>query len=111
VLSSETNNDGSGVSQGHRRDHFGPATQRWALQMKKEEHAPKEPFNTPACAQFFFGPRGRDTGALLLVLGIPRDDRNRSKHAMNPSNEAQAPLGSIQTDDTGADLVKAYGPC
>ena len=63
-----------------------------------------------AFAKFFLGPGWRQAGTVLLVFGIPRDDSDSTKHGMNPGNEAQAPIGSIQTDDTGADLVKAYGP-
>src|SRR5437588_10225292 len=30
---------------------------------------------------------------------------------MNPGNEAQAPIGRIQADDTGTNLVEPLGPC
>ncbi len=47
----------------------------------------------------------------LLAFGIPRNNSNGTQHGMNPGNEAQTPIGSIQTDDTGTDLVKTYGSC
>ena len=55
VLSSETNNDGSGVSEGHLRDHLGPATQWWALEMEKEKHASKEALNEARACRVLLG--------------------------------------------------------
>ena len=63
-------------------------------------------------AEFFSGPGGRQTGAIFLVFGIPRDDDSDStKHSMNPGNQTQAPIGGIQADDPGTDLIELFGPC
>jgi hypothetical protein len=63
-----------------------------------------------AFAQFFFGPGRWQAGTVLLVFGIPRDDSDCPKHAMNPGNEMQPPIGGIQADDTGTDLIQAHCP-
>src|SRR6266487_1524576 len=59
LLSSETNDDGSGVGQGDLRDNLGPATERWTLEMKKEKNPSKEALDATPLAQFFFGPGRR----------------------------------------------------
>src|SRR2546421_8286306 len=79
--------------------------------MEKEKHTPKEAFDGATLAQFFSGPCGRQAGAVLLVLGIPSDDGDCSKHAMNPGNQTQAPISRVQTDDARVDLIEAHGPC
>jgi len=58
------------------------------LQVKKEKNASKEALDATAFAKFFFGPGWRQAGTLLLVFGIPRDNRNSSKYGMNPGNAA-----------------------
>jgi hypothetical protein len=63
--------------------------------MKEEKNATKEALDAAAFAQFFLGPGGRQAGTLLLVFGIPRDDSDSPKHAMNPSNEMQTPIGGV----------------
>ena len=73
--------------------------------MKKEKHASKEAFDTTAFAEFFPGPARWQAGTLLLVCGIPRDNRNRSKDGMNPGNEAQAPIRCVETDNTRTDVI------
>ena len=63
-------------------------------------------------AEFFSGPGGRQTGAIFLVFGIPRDDDSDStKHSMNPGNEAQTSIGCVQTDDPRPDLIQTHRPC
>jgi hypothetical protein len=109
-LSSEPNNDRSGIGQGNLGSNLRPATERRALEMKKEKNPPKEAFDATAFAKFFFGPGRWQTGAVLLIFGIPRDDSDGTKHGMNPGDEAQTPIGSVQADDTGTDLVEAHGP-
>src|SRR5437868_888422 len=111
LLGRQPNNDGSGVGQGHLRGNLRPATQGWALEVKKEKKASKEAFDATAFAKFFFGPGGRQAGTLLLVFGIPRDNRNGSKDAMNPGNEAQAPIGCVETDNTRTDPIQTHRPC
>ena len=44
------------------------------------------------------------------LLGFPRDASFGTKHGMNPGDEAQAPICCVQADETGMDLVEAYGP-
>ena len=63
--------------------------------MKEEKNAPKEAFDATAFAQFFRGPGWWQAGTVLLVLGIPRDDGDSPKHAMNPGNETQTPIGGV----------------
>jgi len=78
--------------------------------MKEEKNASKEALDATAFPEFFFGPGRRETGAILLTLGIPRNDGYGSKYGMNPGNEAQTPIGSIQADDAGTDLVELHSP-
>jgi len=79
--------------------------------MKEEENAPKEAFDAAALPKFFSGPGWRQAGAVLLVFGIPRNDSDSTNGRMNPGDEAKTPIGCVQTDDTGTDLVEVYGPC
>ena len=88
MLSSQTNDDGSRISQSDLRSNSRPATQRWTLQVKEEKNTAKEAFDGTALAQFLFGPSGRQTGSIFLPLGIPRNDGHGTKHSMNPGNEA-----------------------
>jgi hypothetical protein len=63
--------------------------------MKEEKNATKEAFDAAAFAKFFRGPGGWQAGTVLLVFGIPRDDSDGTKHAMNPGNETQTPIGGV----------------
>jgi hypothetical protein len=63
--------------------------------MKKEEDAAKEAFDGGAFAEFLFGPSGRQARAVLLSLGVPGNDGDGMKVGMDPSDEAQAPIGGI----------------
>src|SRR5438093_2178 len=78
--------------------------------MKEEKDAAKEAFDATALAQFLFGPGGRQAGAVLLTLGVPGDDRDRSEGGMDPSDEAQPPIGRIQADHPRADRIQAHRP-
>ena len=49
----------TGIGQGNLRSNLRPATQRRALEMKKEKNPSKEAFNAAPFAQFFFGPGWR----------------------------------------------------
>jgi hypothetical protein len=80
------------------------------LEAKEEKNAPEEALDTAAFAQFFSRPSWRQAGAIFLASGIPRNNGDSSQYGMNPGNEAQAPIGSIQTNDTRTDLVKLYCP-
>src|SRR6266699_2720491 len=75
--------------------------------MKKEEDAAKEAFDRTAFAEFLFGPSGRQARAVFLALGVPGDDSDGMKGGVDPSDEAQAPIGGIQADDARADGVEA----
>jgi hypothetical protein len=78
--------------------------------MKEEKNATKEAFDTAAFAQFFPGPSWRQAGTVLLVFGIPRNDGDSTKNGVNPGNETQTPICSVQANDTGTNLVEAHGP-
>ncbi len=64
--------------------------------MKKEENPPKEALNATAFAQFFSGPGRGQAGMLFAVLGIVGHDGNGTKDGVNPSDQTQAPIGSVQ---------------
>jgi hypothetical protein len=66
------------------------------LQVKKEEDAAKEALDGTALAEFFFGPGWWQAGAVLVAFGIPGDDRDSVEARMDPSNEAQAPIGVVR---------------
>src|SRR6266567_3240868 len=73
--------------------------------MKKEEDAAKEAFDRTAFAEFLFGPSGRQARAVFLALGVPGDDSDGMKGGVDPSDEAQAPIGGMR-----ADGVEAHRP-
>jgi hypothetical protein len=79
--------------------------------VKKEKNATKEAFDGTPLAEFFSRPRGRQAGAVLQVLGIERHDGDSPKHAMNPSNQAYAPISGVQTDNPRMDVVELPSPC
>jgi len=80
------------------------------LQVKKEKNASKEALDATPLAKFFFRPGGWQARMAFLIFGIPRDDSNGTKHAVNPGDEAQALIGGVQAKNTGADLVETHGP-
>jgi|SRR6516164_2561173 hypothetical protein len=41
---------------------------------------------------------------------VPGDDSDRMQRRVDPADEAQAPIGGIQADDTRTDGVEAYSP-
>src|SRR5260221_1623077 len=110
MLSSKSDNIGGRVGQGDLSGEGRPATQRGALQVKKEEHAAKEAFDGAAFAEFFFSPGGRKAGAVFLSFGIPGNDGNCAQDRMDPDDEAKTPVGGIQADDARVDLIQAHGP-
>jgi len=79
--------------------------------MKKEKNAAKEAFNATSFAKFFSGPGGRQARAVLAVLGIEGHNGHSPKHAMNPSNQTQAPIGCVEPDNPRPDLIEAQSPC
>ena len=52
--------------------------------------------------------RSRQASAVLLSLGIPRNHCNGSQGSVDPVDELQAPIGSIQPDDAGMQVVEAH---
>jgi len=87
-MGSQSDDDGSRVGEGDLPNHGGPAKERRTLQVKEEKYPAKEAFNATAFAQFLLGPRRRQTGTVLLSLGIPGNDRNSAQSCMNPGDEA-----------------------
>ena len=78
--------------------------------MKEQEDATKEAFDGTAQAEFLFGPGGRQAGTVLLPLGIPGDDGCGVQGGVNPGDEAQAPIGRVQADETRTDGIDPHGP-
>jgi hypothetical protein len=69
-LRSQSNNDGSCVGEGNLPNHGGPASERRTLEAKEEKDAAKEAKSGTAFAQFLPRSGGRQTGAVLLPLGV-----------------------------------------
>jgi hypothetical protein len=78
--------------------------------MKEKEHAAKEELNGIALAQFLFGRGWRQTGAVLLPLWVPGDDGDGKQGGMNPGDQAQTPIRSVQADDRWVDRIEAHSP-
>ena len=108
--SSEGDDDGSRVGQGDLSGNGRPTTERGPLEMKEEKDATKEAFDAAAFAQFRFRPSGRQAGAVLLTFGVPGYDGYSAKRGMDPADEAQPPIGSIQADHPRANVVEMHGP-
>lgn len=96
MLGSQSNDDGSSVRQGDLSSHCGPSRKRRASEAKEEKDPAKETLDGTALAEFFTGPGGRQTRAIFLVFGIPRDDGHYPQHRVNPSDKAQSPTGNPQ---------------
>jgi len=79
--------------------------------MEKEKNASKEALDAAALAEFFSAPSWWQARTVLLVFGIPRNNSNGPEHSMNPGYEAQAPIGCIQANNTGTDLIEVHGSC
>jgi hypothetical protein len=99
VPSSQGDYDASRIGQGDLPDNGRPARERRPLQAKEEEHTTKEAFDGGTLAQFFGCPSGRQTGAILLILGVLGNHRNGSQAGMDPVNELQAPIARLQPND------------
>ncbi len=110
MLSSQRNNNGSGVGQSDLRDDGRPATQRRTLQSKEEEDPSEEAFDAGAFSQLVSGPGGWEAGAVFLAFGIPGDDGDGSQHGVDLGDQAQTPIACIQADDARMDVVKAERP-
>src|SRR5437588_582336 len=78
--------------------------------MKEEKDAAKEAFDGTALAQFLGCPGRRQAGAVLLPFGVPGDDRCGVQSAMDPGNELEAPIASIQADHARANRVETQRP-
>src|SRR5713226_8730142 len=96
LLGNQSDNDGSRVRQGDLCGNGGRTRQWWTLEMREEENASEEALDTAALAQFFFGPGRRQTGAVFLTFGIPRNDGNGTQDGVDPHDQAQPPIGCIQ---------------
>jgi len=79
--------------------------------MKEKKNAAKEAFNGAALAQFLSRPGGRQTGAVFLTFGVPRNDGHRTQDTVNPANETQTPIGGIQTDHARMNAIQMHRPC
>src|SRR6266576_6351003 len=78
---------------------------------KREKREASEAFDGTALAKFFSGPGWGQARAVLLVLGVPRHNGHSPKDPMNPSNQTQAPIGCIQTDDPRTNVIQTHRPC
>ena len=78
--------------------------------VKEQEDAAQKAFDRTALAQFVLGPGGRQAGAVLLPLGIPGNDGGGMQGSVDPTDEAQAPIGGIQADEARADLIEMHRP-
>jgi hypothetical protein len=67
--------DASRIGQGDLPDNGRPARERRPLQAKGA-------FDGGTLAQFFGCPSGRQTGAILLIFGVPGNHRNGSQAGM-----------------------------
>ena len=72
--------------------------------MKEQKDSTEEAFDAGAFAQLLSRPGGRKAGAVFLSFGVPGKNRHGSKDLMDPSDETQAPIARIQTDDQGVTL-------
>src|SRR5260370_7800694 len=110
LLGSQSDDNGGRVGQSDLPSYGGPARQRRTLQAKEQKNATKKAFNGAAYSQFPFSPSGRQTGAVFLSFGIPRDNHHRTQDPVNPGDEMQAPIGSIQTDDARTNAIQMHRP-
>jgi hypothetical protein len=113
LLGGQGNENSSRVGEGDVRGDSGPAAEWRALQAKEAEQAEdaaKEALDAGALAEFFGGPGGRQTGAILLSLRIPGDDGHRPERRVDPGNEASAPVASVEPNDARAQPIEAHGP-
>jgi hypothetical protein len=94
MLSGQSDNNGSIVGQSNLIDDDQPARQWGTLEMKEEENSREEASMVLRQAQFVCGPSRWEAGGILLVFGIPKDDRNDSQGVMDPGNQVQAPIRS-----------------
>lgn len=105
--SGQGDDDGSRRGQGDLPDKSRPARERRPRHPKEEENPAKEAFDRGPLAQFFLGPSWGQAGALLLAFGVPGHKRYGSQAGMDPVDQLQAPIGSIQADDAGMQVVEA----
>ena len=110
LLGSQSDDDGGRVGQSDLSCNGRPATERGPLEMKEEKDTAKEAFDAAAFAQFRFRPGGRQAKAIFLAFGVPGDDSHGSQRGMDPADEAQPPLGSIQADHARMNAVEMHRP-
>ena len=81
----------------------GPAGERWRLETEEEERPGEEPLDAGALAQFLLGPGEGQAGTILLLLGVPGDDRHGPKCLVDPGDQRAPPVGGVQPHDTWAE--------
>ena len=108
---SQGDNNNSRVGQGDLQDDGRPATQRGMLETKEEEDPPEEPFNGTAFAQFQSCPGGRQAQAIFMPFGVPKHDRHSSQYLVDPADELQVPIASIQANDPRTQMKQTHGLC
>ena len=98
--------DGRRVGEGDALDDRRPADDRRAQEAEEAEDAPEDAPDAPPIAEFRQGLGRREAIAVLLLLGIPGDDRDRAEGGVVPADELQAPVGGIHADDARAQAVE-----
>jgi hypothetical protein len=112
LLGGQADDEGGGVGQHDPRRNRGPARKGRALQAEETEqaeHPAKEALNTGALAQFGGGPGGRQPVALLLPLGVPRNNGRGAECRVDPGDQLEASVAGIQPDHARAQPIQADG--
>ncbi len=78
---------------------------------KREKRKASEALDGTSFAKFFSGLGWGQAGAVLLVLGVPRHNGHSPRDPMNPSNQTQAPIGCVRTDDPRTNVIQTHRPC
>jgi hypothetical protein len=111
LLSSQADNDSGSVGEGNARGNGRPPGQWRALQpesAEQSEDTTEEALNGGAFAQIVGRPSRRQAGPILLSLGIPGDHGYRAQRGVDPRDQAQSPIPSIQSDDTRTQPVERH---
>ena len=97
------------IGQSDTRLDGRPAEDRRALQAEEDQDAAEEALDAGPLAQLLGSPSRREAVPLLLALGIPRNDRSGAQRGMDPGNQLEAPVGSVQPDDARTHREQADG--
>lgn len=106
----ESTDDGGGMGEGDPLHQGGPAIAGWALQANEAENTPEEALNTATLAQFGDGPGRRAAVAILLILGLPGDRRDRAKGGADPMDAGQFPIRGIHANSARPQIVAPHRP-